>query len=68
MVQIDCLKDDDHINVNMKMIVKVDFPRYNRFELYQQQIRDLLAEGAPIDAIGSKVNQAIGNGNIYNRQ
>jgi len=26
--------------------------KYNRFELYQQQIRDLLAEGAPIDAIG----------------
>jgi len=26
--------------------------KYNRFGLYQQQIRDLLAEGAPIDAIG----------------
>ena len=26
--------------------------RYNRFELYQEQIRGLLAEGAPIDAIG----------------
>jgi len=26
--------------------------KYNRFELYQEQIRGLLAEGAPIDAIG----------------
>ena len=26
--------------------------RYGRFALFQQQIRDLLAQGAPIDALG----------------
>ena len=46
-IQIDC--------IIVKMIVMVNFSRYNRFGLYQQQIRDLLAEGAPIDAIGNKV-------------
>ena len=29
--------------------------RYGRFRLYQEQIRDLLQDGAPIDGIGLQV-------------
>ena len=29
--------------------------RYGRFNLYQEQIRELLAGGAPIDGIGLQV-------------
>ena len=49
--------------LRMVMIVMVNFSRYNRFGLYQQQIRDLLAEGAPIDAIGKKVMKKKNNSN-----
>ena len=37
--------------------------RYNRFELYQKQIRRLLAEGAPIDAIGGWFLESCNNFN-----